>query len=155
VQSQRTSFSLEWEDTLAVNQHRYKVAVDRTRSDAGIPERGWVNMDVRWLITKDTVGASKTVFGVTVFPPGARHEIHRHPNAEEVEYLVSGSGIAYIDDDAVELGPGEAVFVPQNAYHGFENNSDGEVVMAWYYAGAASLEDAGFVTRCEDEEGAA
>jgi hypothetical protein len=25
------------------------------------------------------------------------------------------------------------------------------VVMAWYYAGAASLEDAGFVTRLEDE----
>jgi len=26
--------------------------------------------------------------------------------------------------------------------------------MAWYYAGAASLEDAGFVTRLEDEESA-
>jgi hypothetical protein len=25
--------------------------------------------------------------------------------------------------------------------------------MAWYYAGAASLDDAGFVTRSEDEEG--
>ena len=50
---------------------------------------------------------------------------------EEVEYLVSGTGIAYVDDDAVELGPGEALFVPRNAYHGFENASDGEVVMAW------------------------
>jgi len=108
-------------------------------------------MDVRWLITKDTVGASKTVFGVTFFPAGAKHDIHRHPNAEEVEYLVSGSGIAYVGDEAIELGPGEAVFVPQNEYHGFENNSDVEVVMAWYYAGAASLEDAGFVTRLEDE----
>jgi quercetin dioxygenase-like cupin family protein len=108
-------------------------------------------MDVRWLITKDSVGASKTVFGVTFFPAGASHELHRHPNAEEVEYLVSGSGIAYVGDDAVELGPGEAVFVPQNAYHGFENNSDAEVVMAWCYAGAASLEDAGFVTKLEDE----
>jgi len=111
-------------------------------------------MDVRWLVTKDSVGAAKTVFGVTLFPPGARHEAHRHPNAEEVEYLVSGSGIAYIGDDAVELGPGEAVFVPQNEYHGFENNTDSEVVMAWYYAGAASLEDAGFVTRREDDEAA-
>jgi len=57
-----------------------------------------------------------------------------------------------VGEDAVELGPGEAVFVPQNAYHGFENNSDSQVVMAWYYAGAASLEDAGFVTQHEDEE---
>jgi quercetin dioxygenase-like cupin family protein len=139
---------------MSVNEHPYKVAVRETAPSPGLPERGWLNMDVRWLITKDNVGASKTVFGVTFFPPGSRHEIHRHPNVEEVEYLISGSGIAFVDDDAVELGPGEAVFVPQNAYHGFENNSGGEVVMAWYYAGAASLEDAGFVTRREDEEAA-
>lgn len=140
---------------MAVNEHPYKVSVHVTEANPGIPERGWIDMDVRWLVTKDSVGASKTVFGVTYFPPGAKHELHRHPNAEEVEYLVSGSGIAYVGDDAVELGPGEAVFVPQNAYHGFENTSDAEVVMAWYYAGAASLEDAGFVTRREDEETAA
>ena len=109
-------------------------------------------MDVRWLITKDSVGATKTVFGVTYFPAGSRHELHRHPNAEEVEYLISGSGVAYVGGDAVELGPGEGIFVPQDAYHGFENNSGAEVVMAWYYAGAASLEEAGFVTRREDEE---
>jgi quercetin dioxygenase-like cupin family protein len=137
---------------VSVSQHPYKVSVRETASSPGIPERGWFDMDVRWLITKDNVGASRTVFGVTYFPPGAKHETHRHPNAEEVEYLISGSGIAYIDDDAVELGPGEAVFVPQNAYHGFENNSDADVVMAWYYAGAASLEDAGLVTKREDEE---
>ena len=136
---------------MAVNEHPLKVAVGGTESSPGIPDRGWLNMDVRWLVTKETVGASKTVFGVTFFPPGARHELHRHPHAEEVEYLVSGSGTAYVGDDAIELGAGEAVFVPQNAYHGFENTSDADVVMAWYYAGAASLEDAGFVTKEEDE----
>ena len=136
---------------MAVNEHPYKVAVSGTESSPGIRERGWVDMDVRWLVTKETVGASKTVFGVTFFPPGAKHDIHRHPNAEEVEYLVSGSGTAYVGDDAIALGPGEAVFVPQNEYHGFENNSDTEVVMVWCYAGAASLDDAGFVTRLEDQ----
>jgi quercetin dioxygenase-like cupin family protein len=129
-----------------VNEHPYKVSVRETESSPGIPERGWLNMDVRWLITKDSVGASKTVFGVTYFPPGSKHDIHRHPNAEEVEYLISGSGIAYVGDDAVELGPGEAVFVPQNAYHGFENNSDAEVVMAWYYPALRAWRRRGFVT---------
>jgi oxalate decarboxylase/phosphoglucose isomerase-like protein (cupin superfamily) len=136
---------------VSVNKHPYKVSVHETASSPGIPERGWLGMDVRWLVTKDTVGASKTVFGVTFFPPGSKHELHRHPNAEEVEYLISGSGIAYVDADAVGMGPGDAVFVPQNAYHGFENTSDAEAVMAWYYAGAASLDDAGFVTKREDD----
>jgi quercetin dioxygenase-like cupin family protein len=139
---------------VAVDQHPYKVSLAGTASDPGIPERGWLDMDVRWLVTESSVGAKHGVFGVTIFPPGARHELHRHPNAEEVEYLLSGNGIAYLDDDAIELGPGEAVFVPRNSYHGFENTSDGEVVMAWTYAGAASLEAAGFVTRSEDEAGA-
>jgi quercetin dioxygenase-like cupin family protein len=138
-------------ELVAVDKHPHKVAVHETEASPGIPERGWLNMDVRWLITKDSVGATKTVFGVTYFPPGSRHEIHRHPNAEEVEYLVSGSGIAYVGDDAVDLRPGEAVFVPENTYHGFENDSNDEAVMAWCYAGAASLEDAGFVTQREDE----
>ena len=137
---------------MEVDEHPYKVSLRGAESSPGIPERGWVDMDVRWLVTRDSVGASRTVFGVTNFPPGARHEIHRHPNVEEVEYLISGSGIAYVDDDAIALRAGEAVFVPANAYHGFENDSDGETVMAWCYAGAASLEEAGFVTRREDEE---
>jgi quercetin dioxygenase-like cupin family protein len=138
-------------DLVRIDQHRYKVSLAGTPADPGIPERGWVDMDVRWLVTGESVGAKQTVFGVTSFPPGARHEIHRHPNAEEVEYLVSGHGVAYVDDDAIDLGPGEAVFVPQNSYHGFENTSNAEVVMAWLYAGASSLEAAGFVTRQEDE----
>ena len=138
--------------TQPAGDHPYKVTLARTAPDAGIPSRGWVEMDVRWLVTKESVGATKSVFGVTMFPPGSRHEIHRHPNAEEVEYLVSGTGLAYVDDDVIELGPGEAVFVPQNSYHGFENSSDGEVVMAWCYSGAANLEEAGFVTLKEDRE---
>lgn len=137
---------------MTVDHHPYKVSVHETESSPGIPERGWLDMDVRWLVTADSVGATQTVFGITYFPPGSKHELHRHPNAEEVEYLISGTGIAYVGDDSVELSPGEAVFVPRNEYHGFENNSDAEVVMAWYYAGAASLEDAGFVTRREDED---
>ncbi len=137
-----------------MDEQRYKVSVAETASSPGLPDRGWHAMDVRWLVTRDTVGATKTVFGVTYFPPGSRHELHRHPDAEEVEYLISGSGIAYVGDAAVRLGPGEAVFVPENEYHGFENDSDEEAVMAWCYAGAASLEEAGFVTRSEDEAAA-
>ena len=134
------------------DDHPYKVGLESTPADPGIPERGWIEMDVRWLITKESVGSANSVFGVTIFPPGSRHEIHRHPNAEEVEYLISGHGLAYVDDDVVTLGPGEAVFVPRNSYHGFDNTSGGEVVMAWCYSGAANLEEAGFVTRKEDEE---
>ena len=66
--------------------HPLKVTLDTAASDPAVtPDRGWLDMDVRSLVTRGTVAAEGVVFGVTVFPPGARHEIHRHPNAEEVE----------------------------------------------------------------------
>ena len=132
---------------MQVTEHPMKVVVADVPLDRSLDgSTGWHDMDVQWLVTNANVGARHGVFGLTVFPPGARHEIHRHPNAEEVEYIVQGSGIARVGDDDVVLTAGELVFVPQNDWHGFYNNSETEpAVMLWTYAGAASLEDAGYI----------
>ncbi len=54
-------------------------------------------------------------------------------------------------EDDVAMGPGDTVFVPRNEYHGFRNTSDAETaVMVWYYAGAASLDEAGYITEEQD-----
>src|SRR5439155_1375433 len=133
-----------------------KKAFETTPSDSALrAEEGWMDMDVRWLLTRDTVGAEHSVFGITVFPPGAKHDIHRHPNAEEFEYLVSGHGIARVGDADVELGPGEVVFVPTNDYHGFENTGDEPAFMIWGYAGAASLVEAGYIRYVDEHPSAA
>ncbi|MGH2850415.1 MAG: cupin domain-containing protein [Solirubrobacteraceae bacterium] len=102
-------------------------------------------------MTRDSVGAHASVFGITYFPPGARHDIHRHPRAEEVEYLISGSGVARVGDDDVMMSAGDAVFVACDEYHGFYNSSATDTaVMAWAYAGAASLDEAGYITEAQD-----
>jgi mannose-6-phosphate isomerase-like protein (cupin superfamily) len=123
--------------------HPNLVNVDAARAGESAPEDGkpgWIDMGVRWL-----------VFGVTYFPPGSRHEIHRHTGCEEVEYLISGHGVARVGEDDVEMGPGDCVYVPKNDYHGFRNTSETETaVMVWYYAGAANLEEAGYITEEED-----
>jgi quercetin dioxygenase-like cupin family protein len=138
-----------------VSEHPMKVTVAGTPSDASLhASDGWMDMNVKWLVTSMSVGAASCVFGLTVFPPGSKHDIHRHPNAEETEYIVSGSGIAAVGDDNVRIGAGELVFVPRNEYHGFHNDTDTETVMVWTYAPAASLEEAGYIRR-EDDEAAA
>jgi oxalate decarboxylase/phosphoglucose isomerase-like protein (cupin superfamily) len=135
--------------------HPNLVNVDHPRRNgATAPEHdkpGWIDMDVRWLVTRESVGSDQSVFGVTYFAPGSRHEIHRHPGCEEVEYLISGHGVARVGEDDVEMGPGDCVFVPRNDFHGFRNTSDTETaVMVWYYAGAANLEEAGYITEEQD-----
>lgn len=138
-----------------VRDHPMKVRVDSFAADGSLKaEDGWVDMNVKFLITKDSVGASETVFGITIFPPGAKHDIHRHPNAEETEYIVEGHGIARVGDDDVEMGPGDIVFVKSDDYHGFYNTSETDrAVMVWCYGGAASLEEAGYIREADDTPG--
>jgi quercetin dioxygenase-like cupin family protein len=121
--------------------HAAAVAPDGTLS----ADEGWIDMEVRWLITAATIGAEQTVVGRTVLRPGSKHDIHRHPHAEEWEYVLSGSAIKHIGDQSVMLNAGDVVFVPAGVDHGLENASASEpVITIWGYSGAASLEQAGY-----------
>lgn len=125
---------------------RYRVrALDVDPDDSLTADDGWVDMEVRWLITKESIGSSQTVVGRTMLQPGSKHDIHRHANAEEWEYVVSGRAIKHIGGDRVELTAGDVVFVPAGVFHGLENASDSEpLVTVWGYSGAASLQEAGY-----------
>ena len=129
------------------DEHPMKVHVDAFAPDGTLrAEDGWVNMNVKFLITRETVQAERTVFGITIFPPGAMHDIHRHPRAEETEYIVEGHGVARVGADDVAMGPGDVVFVKADDDHGFHNTSTTErAVMVWCYGGAASLSEAGYI----------
>lgn len=131
---------------MPVNSHPFKLPLADVPVDPSVTaEAGWVDMSVQWIITRASVGATSHVVGLTTFPPGARHHHHRHPNAEEAQYLIKGSGIARVGDVDIEQGPGDTVFVPRNEWHGFWNNTDKETVMIWTYGGAANLKEAGFI----------
>jgi len=45
----------------------------------------------------------------------------RNPAAEEVVYVVSGSGVCYIDGYSYALEPGTAVYIPPGSAYQFEN----------------------------------
>jgi quercetin dioxygenase-like cupin family protein len=133
---------------------RYKIDPDAIKGDATLREdRGWHKMDVRWLITDKTVGSTMAVVGKTTMPPGVKsqHALHRHPNAEEWEYVIQGEAIKHCGEESFRLKAGDIAFIPRNVYHGLENVSETEtLVTIWGYCGAGSLKDAGYVIP-EDE----
>jgi quercetin dioxygenase-like cupin family protein len=138
---------------MAVDEHKYKLTLEQVPVDETLTaDTGWANMAVQWIVTDKTVGATDHVLGLTVFPPGSRHHHHRHPGAEEAQYLIKGSGIARVGDVDIAQNPGDTVFVPKNEWHGFQNNTEEGTVMLWTYGGAASLEQAGYIRQDEDTD---
>jgi quercetin dioxygenase-like cupin family protein len=132
-----------------VNEHPMKRSLAAVPVDDSLkPAEGWgdetAGMAVQWIVTDRTVGAEHHVVGLTVFQPGAKHRPHRHPNAEEAQYLIKGQGLARVGDVDIAQSAGDTVFVPRNEWHGFEATGEGETVMIWTYGGAASLEAAGY-----------
>ena len=134
----------------------FKVKADEVNPDGTLKEeRGWHKMDVRWLVTNRNMDSKQTVVGRTIMPPGvkSKHAIHRHPNAEEWEYIVSGVALKHVGGESFTLRAGELAFIPRNVYHGLENASDTEpLVTLWGYCGASSLEEAGYVIPEDDKD---
>lgn len=131
------------------------VPAEFNADDTLTADRGWHKMDVRWLVTSRNMPSMQTVVGKTSMPPGvkAQHALHRHPNAEEWEYVIQGVGIKHVGGESFVLRAGDLAFVPRNAYHALENASDTETLITiWGYCGASSLEEAGYFTPEDDKK---
>jgi len=107
-------------------------------------DEGWVDMKVQFLVDEIRAGSDGFLLGWTVLPPGARHDRHRHPNADEFFVVVSGNGLIYTDDEDQSAKEGDVVFTRRGHWHGFNNTGDEDVTLVWGWSGAGSLDAAGY-----------
>jgi quercetin dioxygenase-like cupin family protein len=115
-------------------------------------DEGWIDMQVQFLIDHRAAGSRDLVVGRTVLPPGARHERHLHPNADEFLVVMSGRGEVYTNTGLEPSSAGDVIYTPRGNWHGFDNTSDEHVLLIWGWSGAGSLEDAGYVLPGVDDE---
>lgn len=67
-------------------------------SDDGNPDRRDDNIiEMRWLVQRQ-LGGDVVFFHEVTIPPGAVEGTHRHIGSEELYYVVSGTGLAYMKD---------------------------------------------------------
>lgn len=92
---------------------------------------------IHMLSGPDVTGAKRHSFGTAEVKPGAGHERHNHPGAEEVIYVLSGTGEQMIDDaPAVPIGPGMCIFIPESVYHSTLNTGSEPMRLALVYTPA-------------------
>ncbi|MFQ5895334.1 MAG: cupin domain-containing protein [Nitrospinota bacterium] len=112
---------------------------------------GW-RMNIKWLLNRHTVGCESACLFHATFRPGAAHEKHKHTNADEVVFVVSGKGAHGQGEEEWEVGPGDAYFVPRGMVHwGRATDPADPFVVVGAYIGVGSLEESGyaFVERLE------
>jgi quercetin dioxygenase-like cupin family protein len=122
-----------------------KRSMQNTPEDPTVPTRpGWEGMHVWWLISGEETASEQIVFDIGVFPPGKAHEVHRHPNCEEVTFVLEGRGLHLSDGEPVRQEQGEACFIGKGEWHGFENDTDKPTTIIGIYAGVNSAVAAGY-----------
>jgi quercetin dioxygenase-like cupin family protein len=109
-------------------------------------EDGWRKMDIRFILNRADSGAGSVCVFRTLFEPGAAHEIHTHPGADEFLYVVRGHCMVGAGDaQEWDAGPGTLQFIPAGRKHWLRNVDPFEPVeLIGGYAGVGSLEEAGY-----------
>ena len=81
---------------------------------------------LRWMSHPPSTKAKQlTVIEVTL-SPGKGHNFHKHPDQEEVIYVIDGSVEQWLDQEKRVLGPGDSVFIDADVVHASFNVGDSE-----------------------------
>jgi len=78
---------------------------------------------VRWLITKDD-GAKGFATRRFEIQPGGQVGLHDHAEDHQIYVLQGKSQLIDEKGNKVELKKGDAIYIPPNEKHGFQNNGD-------------------------------
>ncbi len=65
----------------------------------------------------ENVGAQFARIKITEYGPGTVHTRHRHPDQEEIIYVLEGRGISRTDEGDQPMTAGTFVFIPANTDH--------------------------------------
>lgn len=94
-----------------------------TAAEMKVEELPWGPHD--WLCRPDLVEADKLLLVRVHMPAGQAHRFHRHPEMEEIIYVLEGTAEQWVEKEKRLLGPGEMAHIPTNVVHGTYNTGQG------------------------------
>lgn len=92
-------------------------------------------------VAPEVNGAERFSGGVVDLAQGQGHSRHNHPGAEEIIFVISGSGEQMVEDEAGNpvvrtVGPGCTIYIPESRYHSTLNTGDGPMQLFVVYSPA-------------------
>ena len=89
---------------------------------------------LRWktLIGDDESNTQGLTYGIMEMPQGTFVHAHFHAD-NEVFHILKGEGVALIDKDVTEVGPGAIFYIPGNTVHGIRNTGQKMLKVIWVF----------------------
>jgi quercetin dioxygenase-like cupin family protein len=81
-----------------------------------------------WLCRPGLTAAEDLLLVRVLMPPGKGHAFHRHPEMEEIIYVISGKAEQWVDHAPRTLSAGELAHIPRDVVHGTYNAGDDTLV---------------------------
>lgn len=85
------------------------------------------------VITDETARANSSMLGYSVFTPGTETKQKVHLGAEELAYIVSGSGQLVVGREVVRYKAGDSLHIPAGVPHAVKNDGDEDLVMVFFF----------------------
>ena len=99
---------------------------------------------LHWVSHPPSTGAKRMTVVEGTFKPGHGHSFHKHPDREEVIYVISGTFEQWMDREMRTLRSGDAVFIPAGMVHASFNSGKGDARMIAIFGPCVG--EAGFET---------
>lgn len=81
-----------------------------------------------WLCRVGLTDARDLMLVRVRMPPRTAHQFHKHPEMEEIIYVLSGTAEQWVDKERRLLRAGEMAHIPRDMVHGTYNAGEDELV---------------------------
>jgi mannose-6-phosphate isomerase-like protein (cupin superfamily) len=78
-------------------------------------------------------GSNNMALGTQQVPIHTGIQVHQHQEADEVLFILEGTGFGILDDTRMSVEKGSAIYIPKGVWHGVEN-PDSELLLLWVVA---------------------
>ncbi len=96
------------------------------RAENTVKERV-LGRDHYWHFNAELTEQAETYLVRIVMEKGGQHDFHRHPEMNEILYVLKGTAEQWVEDEVRMMGPGDSVYIAPNVVHGTFNAGDGDL----------------------------
>ncbi len=76
---------------------------------------------MKWFVSPVTIPGAANSQGEVIVNPGQGHSRHLHEHADELIYVISGTGTQTVGDEEFPITEGDTVYIPMGTLHSTMN----------------------------------